>query len=107
MGSVAVQGSTLSKPQTPIAYDGKIVNNAVDLQWSNNDPRTVSYTVIKTTRTSWVSKENVEINGITESKFHDADIKANTNYEYEVMSVDKDGIRSLPTKAIELSFEAK
>lgn len=107
MGSVAVQGSTLSKPQTPIAYDGKIVNNAADLQWSNNDPRTVSYTVIKTTRTSWVSKENVEINGITEPKFHDADIKANTSYEYEVMSVDKDGIRSLPTKAIELSFEAK
>jgi uncharacterized protein len=107
ISSVAIQGSTLSKPQTPIAYDGKILNNAVELQWSKNDPRTVSYTVIKTTKTSWVSREHMEFNSITEPKFHDGDIKANVDYEYEVMSVDKDGIRSLPTKAIELSFEAK
>lgn len=104
---VAAQGSTLSKPQPPIAYDGKIVNKAVDLQWSSNDPRTVSYTVIKTTKTSWVTSESVEINGITETKFHDAAILANTDYTYQVMSVDKDGIRSLPTKAIELSYEVK
>jgi len=107
LSSVAVQGSTLSKPQTPIAYDGKIANNAVELQWSNNDPRTVSYTVIKTTKTSWISRESVEINNITEPRFHDADIRLGTGYLYEVMSVDKDGIRSLPTKAIEFDYEAK
>lgn len=104
---VATQGSTLSKPQTPIAYEGKIVNKAVDLQWKNTDPRTVNYTVVKTTKTSWITRESIDINNITETSFHDADIKPDTGYLYEIMSVDKNGIRSLPTQAIELSYEAK
>ncbi len=104
---VATQGSTLSKPQTPIAYEGKIVNKAAELQWKNNDPRTVSYTVVKTTKKSWISRESVDINNITGTTFRDTDIKADTGYLYEIMSVDKDGIRSLPTQAIELSYEAK
>ncbi|MDD2949544.1 MAG: hypothetical protein PHU29_02025, partial [Sulfuricurvum sp.] len=107
LSPVATQGSTLSKPQTPIAYEGKIINKAVELQWTNNDPRTVSYTVVKTTKTSWISRESIDINNITEPRFHDGDIKPDTTYLYEIMSVDKDGIRSLPTQAIELSFEAK
>ncbi|MGE4473219.1 MAG: fibronectin type III domain-containing protein [Sulfuricurvum sp.] len=107
MPSVAVQGSTLSKPQTPIAYEGKIVNAAAELHWKNSDPRTVSYTVVKTTKTSWVSRESIDINNITDTSFRDADIKPDTGYLYEIMSVDKNGIRSLPTTAIELSYEAK
>lgn len=104
---VATQGSTLSKPQTPIAYEGKIVNKAAELQWKNSDPRTVSYTVVKTTKTSWISRESIDINNITAPSFRDTDIKEGTGYLYEIMSVDKDGIRSLPTQAIELSYEAK
>ncbi|OHD83431.1 MAG: hypothetical protein A3D90_09295 [Sulfuricurvum sp. RIFCSPHIGHO2_02_FULL_43_9] len=107
ISSVATQGSTLSKPQTPIAYEGKIVNKAAELQWKNSDPRTVSYTVVKTTKTSWVSRESIDINNITAPSFRDTDIKEGTGYLYEIMSVDKDGIRSLPTSAIELSYEAK
>lgn len=104
---VATQGSTLSKPQTPIAYEGKILNKAAELQWKNNDPRTVSYTIVKTTKKSWISRESIDINNITGTTFRDSDIKADTGYLYEIMSVDKDGIRSLPTQAIELSYEAK
>ncbi len=107
LSPVATQGSTLSKPQTPIAYEGKILNKAVELRWTNNDPRTVSYTVVKTTKTSWISRESIDINNITGTNFRDTDIKPDTGYLYEIMSVDKDGIRSLPTQAIELSFEAK
>ena len=107
LSSVATQGSTLSKPQTPIAYEGKILNKTVELQWTNNDPRTVSYTVVKTTKTSWISRETIDINNITGTNFRDTDIKPDISYTYEIMSVDKDGIRSLPTQAIELSFEAK
>lgn len=107
LSSVAVQGSTLSKPQTPIAYDGKIVDKGVELQWTNNDPRTVSYTVVKTTKKSWINRESVDINNITEPHFRDNDIVLGTSYQYQIMSVDKDGIRSLPTKAIEFDYEAK
>lgn len=105
--SVAVQGSTLTKPQTPIAYEGKVENRAAQLRWSNSDPRTVSYTIIKTTKTSWISRESVEIKNIPDTAFRDSDIKPDTAYQYEIMSVDKNGIRSLPTKAIELSYEGK
>ncbi len=104
---VAVQGSTLSKPQTPIAYEGKLVNGSVDLQWKNADPRTVSYTIIKTTKTSWVSRESVDINNITDTRFHDGDVKPNTPYLYEIVAVDSNGIRSVPTEAIELINEVK
>ncbi|MBD3799087.1 hypothetical protein [Sulfuricurvum sp.] len=107
LSPVATQGSTLSKPQTPIAYEGKIVNKGVELQWKNNDPRVVSYTVIKTTKKSWISRESVDINNITGTSFRDTDIKPDTGYLYEIMSVDKNGIRSLPTQAIELNYEAK
>ena len=105
--SVATQGSTLSKPQTPVAYEGKIANKVAELQWKNTDPRTVSYTVIKTTKTSWISRETIDINNITDTNFRDTDVKADTTYLYEIVSVDKNGIRSLPTQAIELSYEAK
>lgn len=107
LSPVATQGSTLQKPMTPIAYEGKILNKAVELQWTNNDPRTVSYTVVKTTKTSWISRETIDINNITGTTFRDTDIKPDISYTYEIMSVDKDSIRSLPTQAIELSFEAK
>ena len=105
--SIATQGSTLSKPQTPIAYAGKIVDKTAELQWKNSDPRTVSYTVVKTTKTSWINRTSIDINNITDTNFRDSDIKPDTEYLYEIISVDKDGIRSLPTPAIELSYEAK
>jgi len=107
MGSIITQGISLVKPHTPIAYDGKIHANGVDLQWTNDDPRIVSYTVIKTTKISWISRESVEINNIKDGKFHDSNIKPNTGYIYQVMGVDKDGIRSLPTQGIELMYETK
>jgi fibronectin type 3 domain-containing protein len=107
LSSVAVQGSTLSKPQTPIAYEGKVVGGAVELQWKSGDSRIVNYTVVKTTKTSWISRESVDINNITGTTFRDADIKPNTHYLYEIIGVDTNGIRSLPTDAIELIHEVK
>jgi len=107
MGPIITQGVSLVKPHAPIAYDGKIYANGVDLQWTNDDPRVVSYTVIKTTKLSWIKRETVEINNIKESKFHDGSIVPNTGYIYEVIGVDKDGIRSLPTQGIELIYETK
>ncbi|HEX5623639.1 MAG TPA: hypothetical protein VFX57_04265 [Sulfuricurvum sp.] len=107
MGSITTQGSSMSKPKTPITFDGKINPNGVDLQWASNDPRAVSYTVIKTTKKSWFEREALEINSISETKFHDGDIKPNVEYIYEVLCVDKDGIRSLPTQGIALHYETK
>lgn len=105
--AVSTQGSTLSKPLTPIAYEGKIQNREVQLKWSSGDPRTVSYVVIKTTKTSWVSREVVEIKDISGTTLTDPDVKPDVQYLYEIVAQDRNGIRSQPTKAIELSYEAK
>jgi len=102
-----VQGSSLIKPKTPTSFDGKTGPNGTDLSWTNADPRTVSYTIIKTTKRSWVDRETIEINSITDTKFHDGDIQPNIEYVYEVLSVDKDGIRSLPAAGINLHYETK
>lgn len=107
MSPIITQGVSLPKPHTPIAYDGRIGASGVDLQWTSNDPRIVSYTVIKTTKTSWIGRESVEINNIKEPKFSDANIIPNVGYIYQVMGIDKDGIRSLPTEGIELIYEKK
>jgi len=107
MGSVVTQGASLAKPRTPIAYDGKISAAGVSLQWSKNDDRIVSYTVIKTTKTSWIGRESIEINNIKETSFNDTSIQPNVGYIYQVIGVDKDGVRSLPTQGIELMHETK
>ena len=107
LASVGAQGVSLTKPLTPIEYDGKIGANGVDLQWGNNDPRIITYTIIKTTKINWIKSEILEFHSIKETKFHDSDIKPNVGYSYEVVGVDKDGIRSLPTKKIDLLYEVK
>lgn len=107
MAPTITQGLSLVKPHTPIAFDGKMNASGVDLQWTNDDPRTTSYIVIKTTKINWIKREIVEINNITEPKFHDSKVSPNVEYVYQVLSVDKHGIRSLPTQGIELMFEQK
>lgn len=102
-----VQGSSLVKPKTPTTFDGRISSNGVDLTWVNTDPRAVSYTVIKTTKKSWIDRVTLDINSIADTKFHDGDVNPNVEYLYEVISVDKDGIRSLPTLPIALHYETK
>jgi len=106
-GTVSVQGSSLTKPKTPIAYDGHLAGDRVQLSWVNEDPRTVSYTVIKTTKINWLKREVVDINNISAPSFIDTDVKPDTSYSYEVVSIDANGIRSLPTKAIDITYEAK
>lgn len=107
IGSVSVQGATLSRPQPPVAIEGKVENRSAVLRWGSGDPRTVSYTVIKTTKINWLKREVQEINNIPGTTFTDSDIKPDTAYTYEVVAVDKNAIRSLPTAAVELSYEAK
>lgn len=107
MGSIVTHGASLAKPRAPIAYDGKISAAGVNLQWTKNDDRITNYTIIKTTKTSWIGRESIEINNIKETTFQDTDIKPNIGYIYQVVGVDKDGVQSLPTQGIELMLETK
>jgi fibronectin type 3 domain-containing protein len=102
----AARGTTLAKPLTPANPKGAIKNKRTVLQWQKADKRTVGYVVRKTTRKSWIDKETKEFTGIRATRFSDADIEPDVGYTYEVIAVDKHGIRSIPSEPIELSFEA-
>jgi fibronectin type 3 domain-containing protein len=102
----AVRGTTLAKPLTPANPKGALQNKKALLQWQKADKRTVGYVVRKTTRKSWIDKETKEFTGIRSTRFTDADIEPDVGYTYEILAIDKYGIRSEPSEPLELSYEA-
>lgn len=102
-----IQGMTLAKPQMPTLLEGKVIDNSAKLKWQRNDKRAISYIVLKTTKHSWVDKSVEEITDIKQNQFTDMDILPEVAYEYQVIAVDENGLRSLPTEAIEISYKAK
>jgi fibronectin type 3 domain-containing protein len=102
--SAAINGTTLVKPNTPTLIDAIVNNNAAVLSWKNNDSRTRSYTVIKTTKESWYSSSTQEITGIKGHKFTVVDLKPDTAYQFQIMAVDANDITSEPTKAVDVLF---
>jgi hypothetical protein len=107
LGAVGIKGASLGKPRTPVPYGSKISAKGVDLQWTNNDPRIISYSVIKTTKSGFFDRKTTEFNNITETEVHDNAVKAGVTYIYQIIGMDKNGLRSLPTAEIVLKYEAK
>lgn len=106
-GNIPAEGTTLSKPKKPMMVEAKFVNHSFRLHWKNADKRTVSFTLVKTTKVSWVNSVVEEIENIKETQYTDLEIVADTSYSYQVIAVDKLGIRSEPTNPVEISFKAK
>ncbi len=104
---IATQGMSLAKPKTPLSFSGKIDKHSLILRWKHADNDTVSYTLIKTKRESWLKSRVNEIKNITEESFTDNEISPDTTYSYQIVAVNQYGIRSEPTEPVELSFEAK
>jgi len=101
---IPVQGNSLGKPHMPTFLDAKLINNTAVLSWKKNDERTKTYTLIKTTHLSWMSTVTKEIKGITDTSYTDKNLKPDTKYQFQVMSVDKHKITSEPTKAVDVLF---
>jgi len=97
-------GSTLAKPLTPTFIDALVKGSSAVLSWKNNDARTQTYTIIKTTKDSWISSTSVEITGIKGTSYTVKDLKPDTQYTFQVMAVDVDNIASEPTKAVDVLF---
>ena len=105
--ALPVQGSTLGRPAAPAMTNAAYADRSFRLRWQNSDPRTVSYTLIKTTHLSWVKKSVKKITNIMQPQYTDVDIAPDTRYEYQVVAVDANGIDSEPTDPVELSFPAE
>jgi len=102
--SVPVNGLTLAKPYTPTFSDAIIKDSSAVLSWKNNDSRTKTYTVIKTTKTSWINSTIQEISNINDTTYTDKDLQPNIQYQYQVMAVDEFGVTSEPTEKVDVSF---
>ena len=99
-----VHGSTLAKPITPSFIDAIVKNNTAVLRWKNNDKRTKSYTVIKTTKESWISSTVQEITGIIGTSYTVKDLKPDVPYKFQIMAVDAYNITSKPTEPADVLF---
>ena len=74
------------------------------MRWKNNDTRTKSYIVIKTTKESWISSTTQEITGITDTSYTVKDLKPDVQYQFQVMAVDAYNITSKPTAPADVLF---
>lgn len=99
-----VHGSTLGKPQMPTFIDAVIKNNSAVLRWKSNDPRTHSYTLIKTTKENWISSKTQEITGIKGTSYVAKDLQPDVQYKFQIMAVDVNNIASEPTAPADVLF---
>ncbi len=100
-------GSTLGKPKTPKNFKAELINDAVYLSWKRADNRTKSYTLVKTSRSGWLSKSTSHVDNITKTELTDTNIAPDILYEYKIFAVDANGVKSKPSEPIEISFESK
>ncbi|MEA1916255.1 MAG: hypothetical protein U9N42_01875, partial [Campylobacterota bacterium] len=106
MQDIPTQGSTLSAPSRPKIVDAFMSEKSVHLKWQPTDARATSYILIKTTTSGLFAQDTLEITDIRKSEYIDSAISPNVKYEYQLVSVDKDGLRSNPTNSISFKLEA-
>ncbi len=90
----SIQGMTLSAPEAPSIVKAKHVGNNIEINWSKTDPRSVSYSVIRSHRKGWFDEVSEEFTQIKSTQFIDKNVEADSTYSYVVYSVDINGIKS-------------
>lgn len=105
-GDVPAQGSTIEKPKTPSIVSTHMSDNQINIVFMPTDQRTVSYTIIKTTKSGFLNKTTEEITNYTSTNFVDHNVQPDTKYSYEIYSVDANGVKSEPTDSITFDIKA-
>jgi len=72
----------------------KHVGSNIEIHWSKTDPRSVSYSIIRSHKKSWFDETIEEFTEIKGNKFIDKNVAADSTYSYVVYSVDVNGIKS-------------
>ncbi len=99
------KGMTLGYLNAPNITAARVVNSTVELQWTQTDPRTVSYTIYKKYWNGWRPKI-IKTVGFTGTTFIDRKIAPNITYTYYVVGMDKSGIPSSPSRSVNLAIES-
>lgn len=100
---VSIQGLTLMKPEPPILLEVKVIDNKIEIKWTNKDKRAKKYSVIKKSKTGWFDAKDEEFVDIKGTKFVDSEIGPNITYYYKVFAIDQFGIKSKPSIEIEIT----
>jgi fibronectin type 3 domain-containing protein len=99
-----IRGRTLGHLKRPTIISARVVNNSVELKWQNNDQRTASYTIIKEYWDGWRVKRQKIVN-FKGTVFVDSNIVPDVSYTYYIIAVDKNGIESKRSRAINVKIE--
>ncbi|SFV74805.1 Putative fibronectin domain-containing lipoprotein [hydrothermal vent metagenome] len=98
-----VVGTTLQKPQSATLKKPLFTQDTIQLQWQNEDKRVKNYIVIRKEKKGWFDEIVKKFKNIQKTSFIDTDVKYNTTYSYQVVSVDKYGIKSLPSNKVTIT----
>jgi hypothetical protein len=94
-------GLTKALPQTPKFTQAVIKENKVFLTWKNDEKGDFTYRITKKWG-SFINKNSLTFNDIRDAKFEDKDVSLGETYNYSIEAVDKDGLASKPSEAVEL-----
>ncbi len=103
----AASGTTIDAPKGPTNLVAMVENATVQLTWNAAGDRTVSYIVIKETSKGFLSSESKEFKNIKKTLMIDSSLKEDEAYTFNVVSVDKNGIRSAPSNSVKVKLEDK
>jgi len=97
--TIDVKGASLTKPATPVFVSITQVNNAVSLVWTSSDERVVRFKLLKSSK---AGSQNVSVKS---QSFRDTGVQIGASYSYSVVSVDKFGIESEPSKQVSIDVK--
>jgi len=105
-GIAPITGQTIGASRSPVINEASVKHNAVFLQWSDPDGKARSYTVIKKYWDGWRARK-IKITDFKKTRFTDRKIKPDVQYTYYVISIDKHGIESMPSREVVLSIKSQ
>jgi len=101
--NTAIQGISLQKLNPPAILNASLENHTIEIVWGRSDARTRSYIIRRTEKKGWFDKTVEEYKNITSKRFIDNHIVDNATYTYVIYAVDKNGIVSQPSIAVNLT----
>lgn len=102
----AAYGTTLPAPKPPVLLGVSLKDGAAVIRWKSGDPATTGYSLIKTTRTGWLDSSSAAFDDLKTTQFTDVNVVPGREYLYEVIAIDKHGLRSAPSEQASIVPEA-
>ncbi|WP_104750879.1 fibronectin type III domain-containing protein [Helicobacter salomonis] len=100
----AIKGTTLPRPPTPLISKGTIEDGQAIIVWGAiQDPRVKSYAIYRFEDNA--RSKPLRYGEILGTQFVDKNMENGRKYRYQVVSVDKDGLESRPSKEVELRLD--